>query len=131
MALIGKEEGAGTVRDLLERASGKENEIHVSTVTAIEVFYISLRKQGRAVAEERIELLETLPLIQEPLTPDLCRTIGELKATKPMSFADCCIAGLSKTKSAILVHKDPEFESVEDEIRQLKLPYKRPYKRTT
>ena len=125
MTLIGKEEGAETVRDLLEKASDKENKIYISTVTAIEVFYISLRKQGRAVAEERIELLETLPLIQEPLTPDLSKTIGGIKATKPMSFADCCIAGLSKRRNAILVHKDPEFESVEDEIRQLKLPYKR------
>nr|VFK66196.1 MAG: hypothetical protein BECKUNK1418G_GA0071005_108215 [Candidatus Kentron sp. UNK]VFK71807.1 MAG: hypothetical protein BECKUNK1418H_GA0071006_108215 [Candidatus Kentron sp. UNK] len=70
-------------------------------------------------------MLESLPLTQEPLTPDLCRTIGEIKATKPMSFADCCIAGLSKTKNAILVHKDPEFESVGDEIRQLRLPYKK------
>nr|VFK20994.1 MAG: hypothetical protein BECKLPF1236A_GA0070988_102847 [Candidatus Kentron sp. LPFa]VFK33748.1 MAG: hypothetical protein BECKLPF1236C_GA0070990_102228 [Candidatus Kentron sp. LPFa] len=70
-------------------------------------------------------MLESLPLTQEPLTSDLCRTIGEIKATKPMSFADCCIAGLSKTKNAILVHKDPEFESVGDKIRQLKLPYKK------
>nr|VFK23035.1 MAG: hypothetical protein BECKLFY1418C_GA0070996_11336 [Candidatus Kentron sp. LFY] len=84
-----------------------------------------MREQGKTVAEERLELLETLPLIPEPLTPDLCRTIGEIKATKPMSFADCCIAGLSKAKNAVLVHKDPEFESVEDEIRQLKLPYKK------
>ncbi len=41
-----------------------------------------------------------------------------------MSLADSCIAGLAKFKSAILVHKDPEFEQVEDIIDQLKLPYK-------
>nr|VFK25081.1 MAG: Predicted nucleic acid-binding protein, contains PIN domain [Candidatus Kentron sp. MB]VFK29834.1 MAG: Predicted nucleic acid-binding protein, contains PIN domain [Candidatus Kentron sp. MB]VFK74961.1 MAG: Predicted nucleic acid-binding protein, contains PIN domain [Candidatus Kentron sp. MB] len=125
MALIGKEEGFKTVRDLLERASSEKSRIFISTVTVIEVFYISLRKQGKTVAEERLALLETLPLIQESLTPDLCRTIGEIKATRPMSFADSCIAGLSKSKDAILVHKDPEFESVKGEIRQLKLPYKR------
>nr|VFJ65135.1 MAG: hypothetical protein BECKDK2373B_GA0170837_11461 [Candidatus Kentron sp. DK] len=54
-------------------------------------------------------------MIQEPLTPDLCRTIGEIKATKPMSFADCCIAGLAKEKNAILVHKDislPKFSEI-------------------
>lgn len=43
-----------------------------------------------------------------------------MKAFKAMSFADCCIAGLSKSKKAILVHKDPAFEQVEDEIWQLK-----------
>jgi len=70
-------------------------------------------------------LIETLPLTQESLTPNLCKTIGEIKATKAMSFADCCIAGLSKSKKAILVHKDPEFEQIENEIKQLKLPYKK------
>ena len=125
LAFIEEEEGVETVDGLLEGASDKKSKIYISTVTAIEVFYISLRKQGKTVAQERLELLETLPLIPESLTPDLCRTIGKIKATKPMAFADCCIAGLSKTKNAILVHKDPEFESVEDEIRQLKLPYKK------
>nr|VFJ89669.1 MAG: Predicted nucleic acid-binding protein, contains PIN domain [Candidatus Kentron sp. H]VFJ96333.1 MAG: Predicted nucleic acid-binding protein, contains PIN domain [Candidatus Kentron sp. H]VFK05203.1 MAG: Predicted nucleic acid-binding protein, contains PIN domain [Candidatus Kentron sp. H] len=125
LAFIEEEEGVETIDGLLEGASEKRNKIYISTVTAIEVFYISLRKQGKTVAEERLELLESLPLITESLTPDLCRTIGEIKATKPMSFADCCIAGLAKAKNAILVHKDPEFESVEDEIRQLKLPYKK------
>nr|VFJ99339.1 MAG: Predicted nucleic acid-binding protein, contains PIN domain [Candidatus Kentron sp. LFY] len=125
LAFIEEEEGVETVDGLLAGASDKKSKIYISTVTAIEVFYISLRKQGKTVAEERFELLETLPLIQEPLTPSLCTTIGEIKAIEPMSFADCCIAGSSKTKNAILVHKDPEFESVEDEIRQLKLPYKK------
>nr|VFJ64462.1 MAG: hypothetical protein BECKDK2373B_GA0170837_113710 [Candidatus Kentron sp. DK] len=84
-----------------------------------------MQRQDKTIAKRRLELIDSMPLIVESLTPDLCRTIGEIKATKPMSFADCCIAGLSKTKNAILVHKDPEFESVEDEIRQLKLPYKK------
>nr|VFJ46058.1 MAG: Predicted nucleic acid-binding protein, contains PIN domain [Candidatus Kentron sp. FM]VFJ73057.1 MAG: Predicted nucleic acid-binding protein, contains PIN domain [Candidatus Kentron sp. FM]VFK06419.1 MAG: Predicted nucleic acid-binding protein, contains PIN domain [Candidatus Kentron sp. FM] len=123
LAFIEEEEGVEIIDGLLEGASDKKNNIYISTVSAIEVFYISMQEQGRAVAEERLELLEIFPLIQEPLTPDLCRTIGKLKATKPMSFADCCIAGLAKEKNAVLVHKDPEFESVEDEIRQLKLPY--------
>nr|VFK24105.1 MAG: Predicted nucleic acid-binding protein, contains PIN domain [Candidatus Kentron sp. MB]VFK30497.1 MAG: Predicted nucleic acid-binding protein, contains PIN domain [Candidatus Kentron sp. MB]VFK75275.1 MAG: Predicted nucleic acid-binding protein, contains PIN domain [Candidatus Kentron sp. MB] len=125
MTFIEEEEGIETIDGLLEGASNKKDKIYISTVTVIEVFYISLRKEGKSVAEERLALLETLPLIQESLTPDLCRTIGEIKATRPMSFADSCIAGLSKSKNAILVHKDPEFESVEGEIRQLKLPYKR------
>nr|VFJ61747.1 MAG: PIN domain-containing protein [Candidatus Kentron sp. FW]VFJ61997.1 MAG: PIN domain-containing protein [Candidatus Kentron sp. FW] len=47
MALIGKEEGAETVRDLLERASGKENRIFISTVTAIEIFGSSRKSVGR------------------------------------------------------------------------------------
>jgi hypothetical protein len=64
----------------------------------IEVFYISMQEQGRTIAEERLSLIETLPLIQESLMPNITKTIGEMKAVKSMSFADCCIAGLSKSK---------------------------------
>jgi len=41
-----------------------------------------------------------------------------------MSMADAWITALAKIKKAILVHKDPEFESIEKEIEVLKLPYK-------
>nr|VFJ70175.1 MAG: Predicted nucleic acid-binding protein, contains PIN domain [Candidatus Kentron sp. DK] len=125
MTLIEKEKGIETIEGLLEEASDEKNKIYISTVTAIEVFYISMQRQDKTIAKRRLELIDNMPLIVESLTQDLCRTIGEIKATKPMSFADSCIAGLAKAKNAILVHKDPEFESVEDEIRQLKLPYNR------
>ncbi len=42
-----------------------------------------------------------------------------------MSFADSCIAGLAKFMDATLVHKDPEFEQIEDEVKQFKLKYKK------
>ncbi len=41
-----------------------------------------------------------------------------------LSFADSCIAGLAKFKQAKLVHKDPEYEQIQNDIEQLKLPYK-------
>jgi uncharacterized protein len=129
LTYIENEEGIETVESLLMKALNEENKIFISTVTMIEVFYISMQEQGRTVAEERLSLIETLPLIQESLMPNITKTIGEMKAVKSMSFADCCIAGLSKSKKAILVHKDPEFEQVEDEIRQLKLPYKKKVKK--
>ena len=105
------------------------DKIFISTVTAIEIYYVSVQEQGKSVAEERLGLIENLPLIQESLIPSLTKIIGEIKAAKSMSFADCCIAGLAKHKSAILVHKDPEFEQIEDEIKQLKLPYKKKSKK--
>ena len=129
LTYIENEEGIETVESLLMKALNEENKIFISTVTMIEVFYISMQEQGRTIAEERLSLIETLPLIQESLMPNITKTIGEMKAVKSMSFADCCIAGLSKSKKAILVHKDPEFEQVEDEIRQLKLPYKKKVKK--
>lgn len=68
-------------------------------------------------------------IFQEPVDSQLTKIIGEIKATKTMAFADCCIAGLAKFKQATLVHKDPEYEQMENEMKQLKLPYKQKKKR--
>jgi predicted nucleic acid-binding protein len=92
-------------------------------------FYITWQEQGKEVAAERLKLIDDLTVIQEPVDSQLTKIIGEIKATKAMSFADCCIAGLAKFKQAALVHKDPEYEHIENEIMQLKLPYKQKKKR--
>jgi len=57
-------------------------------------------------------------------SPELALIAGEFKAKYRISFADAWIAAIAKHLGAILVHKDPEFESVETEVRVLKLPYK-------
>lgn len=51
----------------------EENKIFISTVTMVEVFYISMQEQGRTVAEERLSLIETLPLIQESLLQNITK----------------------------------------------------------
>ncbi|KPA18960.1 PilT domain protein [Candidatus Magnetomorum sp. HK-1] len=125
LTYIENEDGVDTVEKLIFKAlNNEEDTIFISTVSIIEVYYISIQEQGQTIAEERINLIETLPLTQVSLSPTIARLVGEIKAANSMSFADCCIAGLSKRKNAILVHKDPEFEQILDEIKQLKLPYK-------
>nr|VFK36776.1 MAG: Predicted nucleic acid-binding protein, contains PIN domain [Candidatus Kentron sp. SD]VFK40384.1 MAG: Predicted nucleic acid-binding protein, contains PIN domain [Candidatus Kentron sp. SD]VFK78333.1 MAG: Predicted nucleic acid-binding protein, contains PIN domain [Candidatus Kentron sp. SD] len=131
LTYIKDEEGAETIADLLGKALDGEISIFISIITALEFFSASVKKEGWAVAKERLELMEDLPLTQEPLIPDLRKTIGEMQfkiidemtAVKRLPFADSCIAGLAKSKNAILVHKDRHFQSVEDEIEQLPLPY--------
>ena len=49
---------------------------------------------------------------------------GRLKATFKISLADAIIAALAKIQNAILVHKDPEYEQLHMEIKQITLPYK-------
>jgi predicted nucleic acid-binding protein len=125
LAYIENEEGAEKIEILLMNALERTDTLFISTVTSIEVFYISLQEQGDVIAEERLELIENLPLVQEPLKPRLTRIVGEIKADKTMSFADSSIAGLAKFMDATLVHKDPEFEQIEDEVKQFKLKYKK------
>ncbi len=122
---IENEAGVDEVEGLLLQAIHNEIVLYISIVSCIEVFYISWQEQGKETAIQRLNLIDDLMVIQEPVDSQLISVIGELKATKRMSFADCCIAGLAKFKQATLVHKDPEYEQLESEIKQLKLPYKK------
>jgi predicted nucleic acid-binding protein len=124
LAYIEDEEGADEVETLLMKALDKTDELFISMVTCIEIFYISSREQGDVIAGERLTLIESLPLVQEPLNQGLIKIVGKIKAANSMSFADACIAGLSKFKNAVLVHKDPEFEQIETDVKQFKLKYK-------
>lgn len=124
LTYIENEEGVSEIEALLQKALDEEVVLYISTVSCIEVFYITWQEQGKEVAAERIKLIDDLMILQEPVVSQLNQIIGEIKATKSMSFADCCIAGLAKSKKATLVHKDPEYEQIENEIQQLKLPYK-------
>jgi predicted nucleic acid-binding protein len=124
LAYIENEDGADEIENLLKQALEEQVTLFISVISCIEVFYISLQEQGMAVAVERLQFLNDLPLVQVALDNELIQVIGEIKATQRMSFADSCIAGLSKFKQATLVHKEPEFEQVENEIHQLKRPYK-------
>ena len=124
LAYIENEDGVTEIESVLLETLDDRHTLYVSVVSCIEIFYISFQEQGQVVATERLELLKELPFIQEPLDENYIAAVGAIKATHAMSFADCCIAGLAKKKNAILIHKDPEFELVEHEISQHKLPYK-------
>jgi predicted nucleic acid-binding protein len=49
---------------------------------------------------------------------------NKLKVKYRISVADAWIAALAKERNATLVHKDPEFEQIEDRLKILHLPYK-------
>jgi predicted nucleic acid-binding protein len=125
LAYIENEDGADEIGTLLMNALDGTDEISILTVSCIEVYYISIQEQGDIIARDRLRLIEDLPIVLEPLDEKLIRIIGDFKATNAMSFADSCIAGLAKFKNAILVHKDPEFEQIEDDVKQYKLKYKK------
>ncbi len=128
LTYIENEEGSAEIEILFNKALDGEIELFISVISCIEVFYISWQEQGEEVTNERLELINDLPRIQEELDERFTKIVGTIKATKTMLFADCCIAGSAKYKQATLVHKDPEYEQIEDEIKQLKLPYKKKVK---
>ncbi len=119
------EAGAGIVQELLERAKKGEIVVFASFVTFTEIFYITLREKGEEEAQRRIKLMNALAMTRVESSQELSLIAGRLKATHRLSFADTWIASTAIFYDAILVHKDPEFEQIEDKLKILKLPYKK------
>lgn len=119
------EPGSEVVEGLFGKAEQNEITIYLSFMTFTEVYYISFQEQGNDIAEQRLKQLNMLPAIRIDSDYESSHTAGKIKALHRLSIADAWISALAKIKQSILVHKDPEFESIEQEIEVLKLPYKR------
>jgi predicted nucleic acid-binding protein len=125
LTFIEDELGADLVQDILESASAGSVEILVSFMTFMEVFYLTLQERDIKEAQTRLRLMASLPITRVESTVSLSTAAGRLKALHNISVADAWIAALAQEKSATLVHKDPEFEQIENVLQMLKLPYKR------
>jgi len=124
ITFLENEDGADIVEGLLDKAESGEINIFLSFVTYTEIYYITIQKRGKALAVERVESLELFPVKRIESNAIIGKLAGEFKAACRISFADAWVAALAKDKNATLVHKDPEFECLENQIKVLKLPYK-------
>ena len=125
LALTDQEAGFERVEALLDRATSGDIEVAICAMSLMEVFYITLQEQGEDYAAHLVALIKAWPV--RWIYPD-DRTLlfaGRLKAFHRLSFADALIAGTAKLNEAVLVHKDPEFDDLPEEISLLRLPYKR------
>lgn len=124
LTLIEDEEGADVVQSVLESTSTGNVQIFVSFMSFMEVFYITVQERELKEAETRVRLMESLPVTRVESTASLSITAAKLKAKHRISVADAWIAALAQERNATLIHKDPEFEDLGDELQVLKLPYK-------
>jgi predicted nucleic acid-binding protein len=124
MALMQVEAGADIVRQILRQATTREISIFVSFMTFMEIHYVALREYNENMANERLRILNSFPITRVESKEDTEIIASEIKSKYSLSVADAWIVALAKEHNAILVHKDPEFDQVESEIRMLKLPYK-------
>ena len=124
LTLIEDEAGAETVQNLLERTTADNAEVLVSFMSFMEVFYITLQEREVEEAQTRLRLMNSLPITRAVSTISLTIAAARLKAKHRISVADAWIAALAQERGATLVHKDPEFEQLEGEIKVLQLPYK-------
>lgn len=124
LTYIEDEKGSDVIDDILIKAEKGEVRIYISFISLTEVYYITMQGKGESEALRRISLIQSLSLTVEESNEDLNLKAGSLKAANRISIADAYIAALCQQYEGILVHKDPEFESLSTLIKESRLPYK-------
>ncbi|RJQ26569.1 MAG: type II toxin-antitoxin system VapC family toxin [Peptococcaceae bacterium] len=120
IALMEDEDGADRVAEVLTQ----RNSI-LPYMVLLEVYYISLRESSQADADRRYVLMKQLPVkILWNTDEAILLTAGRFKAFHRISIADAVIAAYAKLYNAVLLHKDPEYEALADEIKLENLPFK-------
>lgn len=121
MTFIEKEEGAERVRDVLLK-----NSIIIHWLSILETVYISQRELGEEEALTRYALLRKLNAkIIWDADESLLLNAARIKSTHSLSLADSVIAATAAYYKAILLHKDPEYEGLQDAVEMEILPYKK------
>ncbi|MCI0415784.1 PIN domain-containing protein [bacterium] len=131
-AFTDDEEGADEVQHRLENALQGKSAVFVSSMSIMEAYYVTLQEQGEADADRIVLLIRSLPIQELPLTDDLTLPAGSFKGRYQISVADAWIAATAKLNRLILMHKDPEFEPLKEELDLIELPYelkRRPHRR--
>jgi predicted nucleic acid-binding protein len=115
------EPGADVVEKILRDAKGH---VYISFISLMEFYYILIQEQGESSARRSYLELKQLPLHVIESDEELGLAAGRLKAANKLSLGDAWVAATAERLEAILVHKDPEFEALEDTITLQPLPYK-------
>jgi predicted nucleic acid-binding protein len=124
-AFTDNEEGADSVQRVLEDAKKGKVAVYVSAMSIMELYYVTRQEIGEDAATQIVALTRSLPAKELPLRDDLILPAGDLKARYHISVADAWIAATAKVNHLTLLHKDPEFEPLKEELDVLELPYKR------
>lgn len=119
--LIEDEDGADRVEQIL-----KKNKVTVPWVVLMEVVYISRQEKGEEIAMQRYAAIKQtgITIVWDVDEPTLL-TAARLKASYRLSFADSIIAAIAIQQGAILLHKDPEYQPLQDVVEMEILPYKK------
>jgi len=119
LAYFEGEAGKETMIEVFRSARDSGRDLFLSAVNWGEVFYITLREEGRKRADEVAHLISTLPIQIIPADVELAKEAAEFKATKKMSYGDCFAAAAAKLNKAELVTGDKEFKQVDGDVKIL------------
>ena len=118
LALIEDEPGATRVEKLLRNES-----VLIPWVALLEVHYVTARRHDVAEADRRYGLLTQVgATVLWENDERLLLQASRLKATYRLSLADSLIAAHALRHSSLLVHRDPEYQHLADELELEQLP---------
>lgn len=117
LAYLFGEPGKDKVVGVLERAAESDQNTLMASPNWAEVRYQVERKAGAAGWESIREKLLALPIEVIAVDRALAETAGSIKAKRKMSLADCFAAALAKDRKGEVYTGDPEFKSVDGEVR--------------
>jgi uncharacterized protein len=116
-ALIGyleNESFSDRIQDILTQAKNRGMPLYIHAIHIGEVYYITLREQGKSLADLAYSRIKALPIKTiDRIDEELLLTAAGLKAKYPISYADSFAAALSMIKNCTLLSGDPEFRSLE------------------
>jgi len=120
LAYMEKEAGDERVKSIL-----KNEKVFIPWTALAELFYITCRESGETVAEFRYAMLKrTGAHLIWQADESVLISVGRIKASHRVSFADAVIASYAIKYDAVLVHKDPEYETLSGLVEMEALPYK-------
>jgi uncharacterized protein len=110
LRLAQDEPGADRVAEILADSANGKVRVLLHQINLGEVVYRIGKQFGWKVAERKRGEISLLPIEIIDFTEELFWQTVKLKATYPMSYADCFAAALAIKEQAILLTSDPEFE---------------------
>jgi ribonuclease VapC len=119
IAFFEDEPAAEQVEKLLTQAAAEKRKLLLSVVNWGEIYYNTMREVSQEAAEQTARQIAALPIDIVGVSDDLhlAKQAAIYKATHKMAYADCFAAALAKTQNSELLTGDPEFKSLEKEIK--------------
>ncbi len=112
-----QEDGAEEVERIVTEARAGRCRLEACSISLMELYYITLRESGEDEAANLVALIKSWPLNWVYPDEKILLQAGKLKASFRLSVADALIAAVAKLHGAKLVHKDPEFEAMEGNLK--------------
>ena len=111
------EDGAEQVEKLLISTRQGNLKAFMSTINLGEVYYMTIRRLGLALAKEYLEQFSELLIQVVPASSDIIFSASEIKAEYAISYADCFAAATALKVDASIITGDPEFKKVENLVK--------------